>query len=223
MVRELQGSILYLYTVSEVLVQLVVLLHFDIFVNMDLVDLLMKELEHQDPPLLPYHRPWITSQAREWIDQFSGDVLPIPRPAHRGPVPSEHDIEPPIMPSEHWLADELPCPAPPAKLSNNMLALGRLPKLPSLLSLWPDPISHPGSIQRTVAAPENASLSKEHTFRTIANSADLAIPGRPPARTCPAEIFGSTKNLTHLCLSYWFYHGRRRQLRGSMTLCKRSY
>lgn len=154
---------------------------------MDPVDLVMKDLEHRDPPL-PYHRPWITSQARKWIDQFSGDLRPKLRPAHRGPVPSEHDIEPPIMLSEHWPADELPCPAPLAKLSNNMLALSGAAKTPSLRALWLDPIPHPDSILHTVVAPENSSLSKKHPSRTSANSEELAIPGRPWARTCPAEM-----------------------------------
>lgn len=167
----------------------------DTSVDMDVVDLLMEDLRRQGPPLLACHKPWSTTQAAERIDQLSGDRLPINHPSHRGSAPSEREIAPPIMPSEHWLADELPCPAPQAKLSQDMLVLGRLPQLPSPQTLWLEPVSHRDSVLHIVVESENSSLAKEHTSRTFANFKKPAILSRSSARACAGEICSSSEGL----------------------------
>ncbi len=171
----------------------------DISVDVDFVDLLLEDLKHQDPPLLHYQKPWITSQAEERIYLWSGDNFPTNRPSHRGPAPSKRDIEPSIMPSEHWLEVELPCPAPQAKLSNDMLVLGRLSKLPTLLSLWLEPVSRPDSEVQTLVASENGSLPKKYTSQTIANLKNPAILARSLARTCAGEICSSPEEADSVC------------------------
>ena len=74
---------------------------------MDFGDYFTQDLErNRKAPPSPWEKPQIPPATRERIDRLSSDDHGLDRPTRRGPAPTEEEIEPPIMPSEHWLEDE---------------------------------------------------------------------------------------------------------------------
>ena len=85
---------------------------------MDWEDFFTKDLErHRNAQPSPWPQRWTTASTRERIDRLSSDDYEPNRPAYRGQAPAHDEIEPPIMPSEHWLEDEPPPMTPAGKPS----------------------------------------------------------------------------------------------------------
>lgn len=103
--------------------------------DMDFVDFFTEDLQARNVSPSPYRRPCITPVTRDRIDQLSSDVYPTNRPAYRGP-PCEHEIEPPVMPLEQWLADEQARSFPIERLSNSLNVDLRAREIPSLQKFW---------------------------------------------------------------------------------------
>jgi hypothetical protein len=93
---------------------------------MDWGDYLTEDLElHRETHPSPWEQPRITASTRERIDRLSSDDHGLDRPARRGQAPSHDEIEPPIMPSEHWLDDEPPPANPAGKPSTDKIVRSR--------------------------------------------------------------------------------------------------
>lgn len=197
------SSIYDLYILLDLLLLRLIRVGLDEFIAMDFMEFFTEDLEHREMPLTTYHKPWITSRTRERIDQLSNDNVPIQRPPLRGPAPCDHDMEPPIMPSEHWLANESPCPVPPTKLSHDMIVVSRLPKLSSLLTLWLDPFVHRKPEPDFMVESDNNSPGKERASQAATDVEDPIIAGLSSARTRLAEAFCSVEESdTNLAASF---------------------
>jgi hypothetical protein len=156
----------------------------------DFVDFFTEDLEQRKAPMSSHTRPWITCRMRTRIDRLANDMPLINRPACRGRTPRVHGMEPPIMPSEHWLADESLCPFPEERLSNDMIMAHRLPKLASLRSLCTGQYSLQDEDLRNTPVWNPIFLARGGPPRPSIVSKAAAVTSRPSARTCRADTIG---------------------------------
>jgi hypothetical protein len=106
-----------------------------IVMDMDFADIFMEELASQKI-LSPLWGQAITLRTVEWVDQPSNPVDPTHRPARRWLPPSEQEIEPPVLPMEHWLLDEQLCQAWVEMLSNDMIVCPSTAKASTRPTPW---------------------------------------------------------------------------------------
>lgn len=161
---------------------------------MDFVDFFAQDLQYRELPPLPSKGPEITTRTRERIDQLSNDVCSRTRPPYRTPPPCEHEMEPPIMPSEHWLADEGICRIPVQQPSIDTIVASRISKLTPLRNLWRRPLVHHTQEPQDVLQADHKLLVKGCTHQAGINSPDHSVSARPPARNRLAEAFGTSED-----------------------------
>lgn len=154
---------------------------------MDFVDFFDEELKHKQNPSLSYHASPIDSCIREMVERLDNDIPSQHRPTYRGPAPSEHEVESPIMPCEHWLADEQPGPLPVAKSSNRATFATRIS-----LRTRPCP-------REDKSHDESASDS---VFQAFTNLAENTILRPTSTQICAAKVLGnSVPSGTDICFS----------------------
>jgi hypothetical protein len=184
---------------------LIINLHFNDIMDLDsldfedFVDFFAEDLEHRTAPMSPQTRPWITCRMRTRIDRLANDMPLKNRPASRGRTPRVRGMEPPIMPSEHWLADESPCPFPEERLSNDTIMAHRLPKLASLRSLCTGQSSLQDEGLRNTPVLVPIFLARGTPPRASIVSKAATVTSRPWARTCRAETIGRVQLILPNC------------------------
>lgn len=145
--------------------------------DMDFVDFFEEGLRQRQIPSPSYHASQVDSRTRKMIDELDNDVRPPHRPTCRGPAPSEHEVESPVMPCEHWLADEQPGPLPVAKSLDRATYATRM-------SLRTRPCPHKDKL-----IDESASDSIFQAFTTLADVTTLRLAS---TQTCAAKDLGNS-------------------------------